>query len=93
MTSARAIPTEAISARGRRPKTISGAHADWLRRRCRERDFTLRGLVREFGERGLAVDYRSVWEFVHAEQLSYKKRRWSRPSNAVPTSHAAAGNG
>ena len=44
-------------------------------------------------ERGLAVDYRSVWEFVHAEQLSYKKRRWSRPSRAVPMSRAAAGNG
>ena len=55
---------------GRRPKKISGEHADWLRRRCTERDFTLRGLVGELGERGLAVDYRSVWEFVHAEQLS-----------------------
>jgi len=24
---------------------------------------------------GLKVDYRTVWEFVHAEKLSYKKRR------------------
>jgi putative transposase len=78
---------------GRRPKKISGEHADWLRRRCAERDFTLRGLVGELGERGLAVDYRSVWEFVHAERLSYKKRRWSRPSRAVPMSRAAASNG
>jgi transposase len=78
---------------GRRPKKISGEHADWMRRRCREKDFTLRGLVAELGERGLLVDYRSVWEFVHAEQLSYKKRRWSRPSRAVPMSRAAAGNG
>jgi transposase len=38
-------------------------------------DFTLRGLVAELGERGLMVDYRSVWEFVHAEKLSHKKRR------------------
>jgi transposase len=36
-------------------------------------DFTLRGLVAELGERGLKVDYRSVWEFVHAEKLSFKK--------------------
>ena len=36
--------------------------------RCREKDFTLRGLVAELGERGLKVDYRSVWEFVHAER-------------------------
>lgn len=26
-------------------------------------------------ERGLKVDYRTMWEFVHAEKLSYKKRR------------------
>src|SRR5215203_4420947 len=45
----------------------------WLVGRCRERDFTLRGLVAELAERGLKVDYRSVWEFVHAEKLSYKK--------------------
>ena len=60
---------------GHKPKAISGAHHDWLLRRCRERDFTLRGLVAELAERGLKVDYRSVWAFVHAEQLSYKKKR------------------
>jgi putative transposase len=60
---------------GHKPKKISGAHRDWLVQRCRERAFTLRGLVAELGERGLTVDYRSVWEFVHAEKLSHKKRR------------------
>ncbi len=60
---------------GHRPKKIMGPHRDWVVQRCRERDFTLRGLVAEFGERGLKVDYRSVWEFVHAEKLSHKKRR------------------
>ena len=35
-------------------------------------DFT-RGLVAELGGRGLKLDYRSVWEFVHAEKLSFKK--------------------
>jgi len=29
----------------------------------------LRGLVGELAERGLKVDYRSVWELVHAAQL------------------------
>jgi putative transposase len=58
---------------GRRPKSIRGGHRDWLVARCRERAFTLRGLVAELGERGLKVDYRSVWEFVHAEKLSFKK--------------------
>lgn len=60
---------------GTKPKKLSGAWRDWLIERCREKDFTLRGLVAELGERGLKVDYRSVWEFVHAEGLSYKKRR------------------
>src|SRR5580700_2186448 len=65
---------------GHKPRKICGDHRTWLVARCRERDFTLRGLVGELGERGVAVDYRSVWEFVHAEKLSYKKRRWS-PAN------------
>jgi putative transposase len=43
--------------------------------RCRKSDFTLRGLVTELAERGLKVDYHTVWDFVHAEKLSYKKRR------------------
>ena len=60
---------------GHRPKTIVGPHRDWLLQRCGERAFTLRGLVAEFAERGLKVDYRSVWAFVHAEKLSHKKRR------------------
>jgi putative transposase len=38
-------------------------------------DFTVRGLVAELAERGLKVDYRTMWEFVHAEKLGYKKRR------------------
>ena len=59
---------------GHKPRKISGAHRDWLVRRCRDQAFTLRGLVAELAARGLKVDYRSVWEFVHAEKLSHKKR-------------------
>ena len=59
---------------GHKPKKISGEHRLWLLQRIKERDFTLRGLVVELAERGLEVDYRSVWEFVHAEQLSFKKK-------------------
>jgi transposase len=29
--------------------------------------------VAELAERGLKVDYRTVWSFVHAEKLSFKK--------------------
>jgi len=60
---------------GHKPKAISGEYRDWLLRRIQNGDFTLRGLVAELAERGLDVDYRSVWEFVHAEKLSYKKKR------------------
>jgi putative transposase len=59
---------------GYKPKKISGQHRDWLVQRCRDADFTLRGLVAELAERGLKVDYRTVWEFVHTEKLSHKKR-------------------
>jgi putative transposase len=59
---------------GHKPKKIAGGHADWLRERCHEKPFTLQGLVRELAdERDLKADYRSGWEFVHAEKLSYKK--------------------
>lgn len=66
---------------GRRPKKIIGRYRTWLLERCRRQDFTLRGLVAELGERGLRVDYHTVWDFVHGEKLTYKKRRWS-PANA-----------
>ena len=60
---------------GHKPKKIAGEHREWLIARCRSNDFTLRGLVAELAERGLKVDYRSVWAFVHAEGLSFKKNR------------------
>ncbi len=60
---------------GYKPKAIAGEHRVWLLQRTKERDFTLRGLVAELAERGLKVDYRSVWNFVHAEKLSFKKKR------------------
>ena len=60
---------------GYKPRKISGPYRDWLIARCGKQDFTLRGLVEELAGHGLRVDYRSVWEFVHAEGLSYKKNR------------------
>jgi transposase len=60
---------------GHKPKSISGAHRTWLLARIKGQDFTLRGLVAELAERGLKVDYRTVWSFVHTEKLSFKKKR------------------
>ncbi len=60
---------------GHRPKVLL-PHRDWLLARIADgRGFTLRGLVAELAERGLKVDYRTVWNFVHAEGLSFKKKR------------------
>jgi transposase len=84
---------------GHKPKAISGEYRVWLLQRLKDRDFTLRGLVAELAERGLKVDYRSVWEFVHAEKLSFKKKRggWrtgsprrrasARPMDKISRSH------
>jgi transposase len=59
---------------GHKPKTLRGEHAEWLIARCHRRDFTISQLVQELlEERGLKVDRRSVWEFLHAEGLSFKK--------------------
>jgi len=68
---------------GHKPKAISGEHRVWLLTRCKTGEFTLRGLVGELlAERGLRVDYRSVWEFVHAEGLSYKKNTAAQRARA-----------
>jgi len=60
---------------GYKPRAISGEQATWLKERVQGNDFTLRGLVAELAERGLSVDYRTVWSFVHEEDLSFKKKR------------------
>ena len=59
---------------GHKPRRISGDDEDWFRERVMTSPFTLRGLVAELAGRGLKVDYRAVWAFVHREGLSFKKR-------------------
>jgi transposase len=59
---------------GHRQPKIQGDDRNWLLQRIHgPEDYTLRGLVAELAERGLRVDYRTVWSFVHAEKLSFKK--------------------
>ena len=75
------------------PGQMGGHKPSWLVERCRGAGFTLRGLVSERAERGLVVDDRSVWDFVHAETLSYKKdagRQRAGPSRRRPTPRAMA---
>jgi putative transposase len=60
---------------GHKPKTLRGDHAEWLIARCQEKDFTISQLVEELlAERALKADRHSVWEFLHAEGLSFKKK-------------------
>jgi len=69
---------------GYKPNILSGDNRTWLLERTMT-DFTLRGLVAELAERGVKVDYVQVWRFVHAEGLSFKKKRTARRA-------ASAGN-
>jgi len=78
---------------GHKPKAIRGEHEIFLTQRVREGAFTLRGLVRELADHGLKVDYRSVWNFVHAEKLSFKKKPLWRANATGPTSPAGENSG
>ena len=60
---------------GHKPRSIRGEPEAWLLDRSQRGDYTLRGLVAELEERGLKVDYRSVWTFVHEQGQSFKKKR------------------
>jgi putative transposase len=77
---------------GHKPKAIAGEHRAFLLFRIKEKDFTLRGLVAELASRGRKVDDKTVWNFVHAEQLSFKKPCLPA-SKTARTSPAGVSNG
>jgi transposase len=60
---------------GHKKPRLSGETAEWLRERCRSGPFTTRSLTAELLARGIRSDRRSVWLFLHAEGLSFKKNR------------------
>lgn len=56
-----------------KPK-ISREHRDWvLQQVAAGGDVTLQGLADSLGQRGLKLDYRTVWNFMKREGKSYKK--------------------
>ena len=63
---------------GRKPRTLSGECAEWLRKRVASGPVTLRGLTAELAERGVKTAPRAVWVFLHAEGLSFKKNSAAR---------------
>jgi putative transposase len=44
---------------GHKKRTLSGDHAEWLRKRIRSSPFTLRKLTAELAERGVKTDVRA----------------------------------
>jgi transposase len=58
---------------GYKPRTLSGANAEWLRKRIMAGPFTLKGLSDELAQMGIKAHPKAVWVFVHAEGLSFKK--------------------
>jgi len=66
---------------GHPPRKIVGEYETWMLERIRT-PFTLRGLV---AERGLKVDYRTVWAFVRRTGYSFKKRQRSPKSRTALT--------
>ena len=73
---------------GRKPRTLSGDVAVWLRERLHSGRFTTRGLAAELAERGIKTDRRAVWTFVREEGLSFKKKPCSPASRIGQTSRA-----
>ena len=67
---------------GHRPYLISGADERWLLERIAPGDFTLRDLQQGLAARGLKVDERTVWSFVHRAGFSFKKNRTGRRTEA-----------
>ncbi len=60
---------------GRRRFVLAGQRAWLLDRIGLDPSVTLRRLQAELAERGVAASYGAVWDFVHEEGLSFKKKR------------------
>ena len=59
---------------GHVPPKIRGTHREWVLQKIEAGgDVTLQGLADGLAERGLKVDYRTMWNFVHREGKRFKK--------------------
>jgi transposase len=73
---------------GHRPRVLAGER-EWLLARLAETpDVTLRALVAELRERGVAASYGAVWRLLKAEGITVKKksvrRRAGSPRRGPP---------
>jgi transposase len=70
----RATGSAAAKPRGGRRVFVLAAHRDWLLGRLAAMpDVTLRALVVELREHGVAASYGAVWRIVHAAGITFKK--------------------
>jgi transposase len=70
----RATGSAAAKPMGGRRVFVLTAHRDWLLGRLATTpDVTLRALVVELHERGVAASYGAVWRIVHAAGITFKK--------------------
>src|SRR4051812_26416631 len=65
----------ALAMGGRLPRLLLGERAWLLGRLAEKPDVTLRELVAELSERGVAASYGSVWRLLDDEGISFKKKR------------------
>lgn len=78
---------------GYRPRVLL-PHRDWLAARIASGEhFTLRGLQAELAERGIKVDYRTVWSFVPCRRAELQKKACCQASSTVLTSPGDARGG
>lgn len=72
----RATGTAAAKAMGGRRRDVMAEGRDYALARLAEHpSLALRALQAELAARGVVVSYGAVWHFVHAEGLSFKKKR------------------
>src|SRR5580704_14412058 len=73
---------------GHRACTLIGERGWLMERIAAEPEVTVRGLMTELAERGVAVSYGTVWNFIHREGMSFKKKRAAGRAKIAPTWHA-----
>ena len=73
---------------GHRPRSLQGEREWLLGRLVAKPDLTLRALVSELAERGIATSYGAVWRFFAREGISFKKKPVRR--RAGPTGRGVA---
>jgi transposase len=71
----RATGSAAAKPRGGRKPYVLVGHRDWLLQRIGEApDLTLRAVMAELADRGVAASYHAVWDFFAHEGVRFKKK-------------------